>query len=227
MNQHCTFCEKLGRKSVRPQSLVWDRVLFESPNFAVVPTIGAIIEGWLLIVPRKHHICFGALRGDLLPELKALQNQTRRALEECYGPVAIFEHGPTDSKQPIGCSVDHAHLHILATGLDLLAEVKHVFSQGLTWTNIDSIGELRTVYDQGLPYLYLEQPIGTGYFASHPNFESQIFRKVIAKSVGTPHRFDWRSFPESQTVESTVATIERWIVENRRSGTLGCVAVAA
>ena len=37
-----------------------DHVLFESENFVVVPTIGSIVPGWLLVVPRSHFMSVGS-----------------------------------------------------------------------------------------------------------------------------------------------------------------------
>ena len=215
MKNNCTFCAKLDRRSVELKPCIWDQVLFESPNFVVVPTVGAITEGWLLIVPRRHYLCFGGLEKELLPELDTLRNDVGRVLEACYGPVAIFEHGPAEPKQPVGCSVDHAHLHILSTTLDLFGGVRDVFPQDLCWKALNDFSDLMAVHKSGLPYLYVEQPIGTARWASHPDFESQIFRKVIARNVGTPERFDWRDFPEQPIVESTVATIKACLSANQ------------
>ncbi len=38
----------------------WDQVLLETANFVVVPTIGAIVEGWLLVVSKEGLVCMGA-----------------------------------------------------------------------------------------------------------------------------------------------------------------------
>ena len=226
MTNDCTFCTKFGRDADMIESLISDRILFESPNFVVVPTLGALTEGWLLIVPRTHYICFGAVNETLFAEFYRLKSEVQRCLEDCYGSLAMFEHGPAHSKEPLGCSVDHAHVHIVPTEYDLLDEVKNVFSQDLQWHPVEGIIELTTVHKNGLPYVYLEQPLGIGRFGTHPKFDSQIFRKAIARSIDRPERFDWRRFPELGTVASTVETIERWISErgNLASGSLSVAA---
>ena len=58
MKSGCKFCEKFGEASGGNQ--IADHVLFESANFVVVPTVGSIIPGWLLVVPRSHFLSVGS-----------------------------------------------------------------------------------------------------------------------------------------------------------------------
>ena len=72
----CKLCQKFG--SDAGGSEPWDRVLFASANFVVVPTVGSILPGWLLIVPREHFLCFGAMGDGLLCEAIDLRDEVAR-----------------------------------------------------------------------------------------------------------------------------------------------------
>src|SRR5438045_3937670 len=94
MIQHCRLCQTIcqlpgSRKSPYP----WDQVLLETHNFVAAPTLGAIVEGWLLLVPKRHCLSVGTLPEAYRTELMRLKDELWSVLEEAYGPVAAFEHG--------------------------------------------------------------------------------------------------------------------------------------
>jgi diadenosine tetraphosphate (Ap4A) HIT family hydrolase len=182
----------------------WDQVLIQTPNFVVLPTIGAIVEGWVLLVPKKHYLCIGALKNELLLELEELKSLVSEILQDCYGAITVFEHGPASTGHPVGCGIDHAHLHMVPTKCDLIKGVREVFPHSLQWIEARGIKDTVTYYEKGLSYLYIEQPIGKAYLASHLSLVSQLFRRVIAVSVGHPERYDWNIFKEQHIVELTV-----------------------
>jgi hypothetical protein len=55
----CKFCAKLKAQAARAP---WNEFLIETENFAVVPSLGALVEGWLLMVPKEHYISMGGRR---------------------------------------------------------------------------------------------------------------------------------------------------------------------
>jgi diadenosine tetraphosphate (Ap4A) HIT family hydrolase len=187
----------------------WDEILFESKNFAVFPSLGALVEGWLLLVPKHHVLCLGALSQELHVELDRLRNEVSFALGEFYGPVKVFEHGPARPNQSVGCSVDHAHLHLVPTQIGLMEGAKAVFPEPLKWEPASNIQEIASLYQAGLPYLYVEETPGNGYITTHPHLPSQAFRKVIANGIGRSEQYDWRQFQETANILATVKRFQR------------------
>src|SRR6266566_5391719 len=108
MHTTCNICRKFEQHGGGAE--LWDHVLFESRNFVVVPTVGAIIPGWLLLLPRKHFLCVGAMSDGLFCELLELRRVATKALSDSFGGVTCFEHGPAEPCTKVGCGVDHAHL---------------------------------------------------------------------------------------------------------------------
>jgi diadenosine tetraphosphate (Ap4A) HIT family hydrolase len=113
MKMHCKFCEKFAGQSSVAWGEATDQVLFESPNFVVVPSLGSILPGWLLIVPRNHFLCVGAMGDGLIHEMRQLRDEAAESLRSQIGPVTYFEHGPVKACTSVGCGIDHAHLHIV------------------------------------------------------------------------------------------------------------------
>jgi len=200
----CCLCGSLSATTPAP----WDQPFLESDNFVVVPSLGSIVAGWSLIVPRRHFVAIGALPRPYLPELEHLKLRTTKFLESAFGPCCAFEHGPYEPSRPIGCGVDHAHLHIVPLPFDLLNTSAAFLPKDIRWSpgDFDSCVQ---AFDAGADYLYVEQPIGEGRIALHSQIPSQAFRRVIATSVGQPDSYDWRSFPQLPVVQRTLSVIQR------------------
>lgn len=182
----------------------WNQVLWESVNFLAMPTLGAIVEGWLLVVPRAHYLCAGALPPDLLVELDQFLRFVADRVEQEYGPAAIFEHGPSCVGEAVGCTVDHAHMHIVPTRDDLIEGARGIAPKTLQWRRAVGLADARDLHLRRLPYLYVEQPRGNAHIATGSNIPSQLFRRVVAHFMGAPEHYDWRQFPETRNVEATI-----------------------
>lgn len=189
---------------------LWDQVLFESSNFVVVPTVGAIIPGWLLLLPRKHFLCVGAMSDALFCELLELRSVAARALRDSFGAVTFFEHGPAAPCTRVGCGVDHAHLHLVATEIDLLRGAAQISQSELDWKAVAGLEATADFHRRKLPYLYVERANGEARIGTSSLIESQLFRRVIAAAHDLGGLFDWKLHPFERNVEDTIDRIERW-----------------
>src|SRR5260221_416096 len=118
LNTSCAFC---ARETLAP-------MLAEAEHFFLLADHAPLVEGHLLIIPRAHYACFGALPVDLEDELLVLKARVRAFFVARYQTPAFFEHGVFRQTVP------HAHLHALPFGalaVDLPAlpeEVEHALA---------------------------------------------------------------------------------------------------
>jgi len=182
---------------------VWNKPLFESRNFIALPSLGALVEGWLLLLPKDHFICMGALPNQMAAELQEMKIMICSVLRKNYGEICLFEHGPSKPNGNVGCSVDHAHVHIVPISFDLSAAALPFLPQD---ASISCAGyqDCQDAFKRCEDYLYLEQPIGTGSIIKHPDIGSQIFRRAIAAVIGKPDQFNWRENLQIPTVSATI-----------------------
>ena len=213
----CRYCDNIFSNPIGGELNVHNRILFETEHFVAVPTVGSLVEGWLLIVTKEHHICMASIDRYLLDELDRFKVEVSCAVEACYGPVAIFEHGPSKPSQAVGCGVDHAHLHIVPTVCDLIAGLRGVFNSDLRWQAITGTPDAAAPHSLGLEYLYVEQPVGNASLATNCGFESQLFRKVIARHIGEPERYDWKLYDGLENVRRTWEKLTTSTYRNTRS----------
>jgi diadenosine tetraphosphate (Ap4A) HIT family hydrolase len=192
------------------QRQVWNEPLLETQSFVVIPSLGALVEGWVLIVPKRHEIAMGALANPLLTELRDLKQNVAAALGEYYrSPVCALEHGPSHAGCTLGCGVDHAHLHLVPIGFDIRAAVAPYMPDRTQWRPA-TIEDCRAAIRNGVGYLYLEQPIGSGHIATDADFGSQLFRRAIGTAVGLADQFSWRDYPQIGNVEATIRGARAW-----------------
>lgn len=193
---------------------LWDTPVFESDSFVVVPTVGALVEGWLLVVPRRRTLCYARLPAAMFSELKHFLDEIVPIVEESYGPISLFEHGPSATGSPVGCGTDYAHLHLVPVKCDLRMGAAQITSN-IRWNKIGSFEEVRDRVADGAGYWFLQQPYGSGEcnIGSCSDAEpiSQLFRKVIATSLGTPEAFDWKEDLGADRIAATVETLAQHI----------------
>jgi ATP adenylyltransferase len=206
----CIYCENIFSIPSRSAGDLHNCALFESEHFVAVPTVGSLVEGWLLVITKDHYLCMGAMPQGMFEELDRFKHLVARAVEDCYGPVAIFEHGPSEPKQVVGCGIDHAHLHIVPVDCDLVRGLRDVMAVDLRWAEVDGVWDTSESYIAGLEYLYVEQPLGRARLTSSRGFESQVFRQVVARHIGTPDRYDWKLYGGAENVRRTVDRLAPW-----------------
>lgn len=191
---------------------LWDHVLLESRHFVALPTLGHLVQGWLLVVPRDCYLCAGALSSQLLSELVGFLDRVTSLVKSEYGPVAIFEHGPVQRYTAVGCGVDHAHVHVVPIESDWpLLQIAKKWAPQLTWETASSIQDTKEYFINKKQYLFLREPfsinsvIGTG-----SSIPSQLFRRIIARYVGRPQDFDWKIYPEHKQIYSTIGRLRKY-----------------
>ena len=209
----CRFCHSLWGTD---DSAIWDIPLVETANFVVLPSLGSLVEGWLLVVPKAHFIATAAYSIDLLHEHSHLISLVKGVQRDVYGPVWLFEHGPSSPSRSIGCGVDHAHVHLVPIDCDLTEAAKAFLPQGVDFASADFNG-CREGWEQGLDYLYCEGPSQEESRAAvAQNLGSQIFRKAIATIQKRPEQFDWKIDTHLPNIRATISRLRSALREVER-----------
>ncbi|HLD58433.1 MAG TPA: hypothetical protein VI977_02215 [archaeon] len=188
---YCAFVEG-GADNFKGRN-IGNRILFESKNFVVFPTIGQIVEGYLLIAPKKHFISIAAIPKSMFSELEKLQKKVRAVLEENYSTPLFFEHGPVSETKKGSCCITHAHLHAVPIELDIVRELEKKFKP----KKILSLAELKKNFWKKKPYFFVETNSKERFAFSVPEIApSQYIRRIIAIRTGNPEKWDWHTAPE-------------------------------
>ena len=199
---------------------LWDVPIFESKSFVALPTVGALVEGWILVVPRKPALSMATLPASLFSQLEQFLDGIVPIIEAEYGLVTMFEHGPSTKAQPIGCGVDYAHLHLVPCAKDLFTDVA-ITAKNIRWTELENLADIReqTKYLDGywlLQQSYKKGPLYAGVCTDGTPV-SQLFRRAIAHALGTPELYDWKAFLGKELIISTIDRFSKQVIQHERA----------
>lgn len=187
--QNCCLCTIAGGEEPNGQA---DRILWETGNYFAVSSLGAFIEGWILIASKTHRLSFASKYDD--PEFLQFASYVRCKVESQYGNTIQFEHGPGKQNSKLGCGVDHAHLHIVPFSQSLVPDL---LRRGLEWNQLSNC-DLAAIPESDTGYYFYTDSITpngfNGYYCNPRMPVSQFFRKLLAKKVETKY-FDYKEFP--------------------------------
>ena len=206
---NCPFCREL-QSGALPDFCdvdVESRILHETDRFVVVPDISPLVPGHVMILPKAHILCYGAVEAAAHDEFLAIVNATRTILREHYGPSVILEHG-TSSIDDVADHVTHAHLHIIPAPIDIRDSL---LTFNFNTTTVASLSDLThwAARDEG--YIYFESCAGERMVADRlSRIPRLFFRSQIAKQIGIPDPlWDWRRHILSDNLRSTLQTLRR------------------
>jgi diadenosine tetraphosphate (Ap4A) HIT family hydrolase len=204
MDNNCRFCEIIAGKFTHEGI---DEPFAENDQFVALASIGAIIEGWSLIVPKDHRLSMRDLFSR--QSFAEFTTSVMAPLERIYGPLVAFEHGANKEGSATACGTDHAHLHLVPSKESFLADMH---SSGLVWTQCETskVAQL----SMGNEYLFYADldcndswvdPVGYLHVLNKPI--SQYFRHLIASREGAVNTADYRRFPYVDRAQKTRRTV--------------------
>lgn len=182
----------------------YDWVIFETEHFAVLPSLGSLVAGWLLVVPKRQVANFSQLKQIEFRELSNLLADVKEKLSVFPGAPFVFEHGgPLGSS--VSCGVDQAHLHIVPLRFDLIETVQS--DPSVHWTDVDSVECLNRLLNVQDEYLYISNSTKS-LLGKLEKPESQWFRRKIADAIGNANEWNYRDYPHLELMKETVNALD-------------------
>ncbi len=181
------------------------RVLWESDDWLIIPTIGPLTPGHVMLVPRGHNFSILGCPSEILPEGQWLLERCSLKLRHLYQQaIVVFEHGMTaDQRKTCGACIEHAHLHI-APGPPSFVSSLTLDCSG--WHSAASFSALVSPVGNW-PYIMvgLAQP-DTRFWARQcvAPVPSQFLRRVFAEQLDKDGEWDWRKNPNTNAFLKTI-----------------------
>lgn len=186
-------------KGGRESTNAYDRPIMETQNFVVLPSLGSIVSGWLLIVPKWPIARIADIAPEIRDEFEVLVAKVRSSVEKKYGQTFLFEHGGLAGSS-VSCGVDQAHLHIVPLPFDLPAAA--LKTDAGRWVGCDS-SVLPYDVCGSEEYWYVSSDRLTLKIAvTEP--ESQWFRKLIASELGCSDSWDYKKSSFLENIQDTI-----------------------
>lgn len=183
--EKCIFC---SYESIK------EDILFESENFFVKVGVGILSPGHVMLITKKHFICFGELPVFLHKEFLTLKERIADKIASLFSKPVIYEHGIYSQ------SVKHAHIHFVPSETESykLESMKRAFNY-LKSMKVNDIFEIKNIYKKEMSYFYLEENGCKWIFHTKGLPEKKYdFRKEFAKLTGLHGLADWQNMPEEE-----------------------------
>lgn len=184
-----------------------DEPICSDGNYIAIASIGALVEGWTLIVPRKHQL---SMRDNYASKsLPSFINRLLPVLVREYGPLIAFEHGANAEGSITSCGTDHAHLHLVPYK-DSLIQKMNVSLQPWSQCYASKIEEVSSkqeylfYYEVGIQSTW-DDPKGYLHILTKPI--SQFFRHLLATDLGMSSEADYKLHPHVETARLTRKTV--------------------
>ncbi|RYG65272.1 HIT domain-containing protein [bacterium] len=190
----CTFCLQFCHgipHGATKEKMGWgfNRTIFNTHSFAVTAAAGCFIEGYLLIITKRHIQSLAQLDAAEREELAYLKRLIANFHKEYYpGSTHFFEHGSCEESSSASC-INHAHLH----AIPLIEGIANLFQRDFSPANLASKEIPRSFNSKS--YLYLDSSLDPSgaLIAQIPNgAPSQYFRRLCARRNGINERWNWR-----------------------------------
>jgi ATP adenylyltransferase len=188
----------------------YDQPILETADCVVAPTLGSILPGWLLVVPRRPALNFREWNGGSNRSATGLIEDVLNRLEVRPERTIWFEHGPSTTSSLVGCGIDYAHIHLLVD--QPFSFDKFIFSvlevSTLHWRRCpatDAFGSINSANS----YLVAGSQDSAAIAEQVEAAGSQFFRRVVAQLMNIPQQWDYNHHPHLHNVQKTIAAFPR------------------
>jgi diadenosine tetraphosphate (Ap4A) HIT family hydrolase len=189
---NCDFCNEFSGGEANAYAVRYGRhptarTILDWGAFRVVPSLGQLTEGHLLILPSAHICAIADLPNEHFAQLEALRVQVRAALRTVYGSCIFFEHGIRGEGSG-GCGIDHAHMHAVPAAADSVVSLLYSSFAG---SPVQEFSDLNECVSQNSSYLFFESSLQQRHVFPVTRVASQYLRKLVADEIGNTN-WDWR-----------------------------------
>ena len=188
----CIFCDI-------DHSKIENTIIEEKDYFYILPTLGSLVDGYILIVTKRHINSMSELNENELIEYKNIIEKYKNLFKKIYNKTPIvFEHGtPNQNSEMKANSVTHAHTHIVNINFSNEKEILEKY-------NFKEINDFKEI-NKNMNYI---KYISNNKIYITYNFPSvsQLMRILIAEELNYKDKFDWK---KERFDENIISTIER------------------
>lgn len=182
LKTNCPHCD--------PNSFALKYPLEETNNFWIVCDVHPLIEGHVLIIPKKHLSCIGEYPTPEYLEFLSLFKKYSDFIKKTYGAISAFEHGK------IGQTVFHSHVHLLPFNGSPL----EIIPEGLNnLVLFNDFSYLKDVFRKEGKYLFFsisDQKWTVDTKLGVPRF----FRDRFANALHVPERGNWKDMDKNKNI---------------------------
>ena len=191
----CLFCNithhnGLTTEEYNLRSKVVDMVIYESEHFVVVPGLGPLASGYLMIMTKPHYLSLAQVPEEWYDEYHEIEQDIEYILKKMYHKdVCFYEHG-TGPNGAVGLkSIVHMHVHVMID-----APLSDMYKNMFCMHPLDNIKKLSPISY----FTYKQHSDGELWVTDDPDvyLQRQVHRQVYAEEHNLAKgQFNWRKVP--------------------------------
>ena len=193
----CRLCDALNSNIVNQH--ISNTILRQTENFVLVPALGPLVEGHLMIVSKEHYPNLASMDEGLIEECLSFIS----ILSKFYSQEVLFSEHGSYHDQTGGSCIEHTHIHVFPnlghyfSLLDGILPVNKKSDLGFNSFNLKTLD---------FPYILTYNGIEEFRIYESYNAHSQMMRKAIANILGISE-WDWKHNEKLELIEKS---IENW-----------------
>jgi hypothetical protein len=176
-----------------------DTLLACGPGVNLVPTVGMMVPGYLLVTTQEHVLSMGDLGKRHLEELGPWLDAVRSILAPRFGEYLTFEHGSSVAERTAAC-IEHAHLHLIP----LADQLSEPLRDAAPWQVLPGFADLASYSGASYAYLHVS---GAHLALAEPSLGSQWIRKKAGEHLDRDD-WDWSLQWDEQQLKDTLYRID-------------------
>ncbi len=185
-----------------------DREILRTERFVAVPSVGALVPGWTLVVPRRPLRNLSEATPHERTELAEIADTISRGIGLHGENVFCFEHGSRKAGSLTGCGVDQAHLHIVPLAFNLIEAAARHTDGSIVWEGPRIAMAPLDMLPRHGEYVALWRNSDRLTMIGKVRYPiSQWVRRVIADELGIGSEWNYRTHPQSRNVDLTLAML--------------------
>ncbi len=187
----CALCKAIADANSDPEPTRLENTpLARSKHFVVLPSLGPLVLGHVLVVSRSHHPNLLSMGTNGLTAYEDFKRETSTRLSYYQDGLLEAEHGSLENK-PAGACVVHTHIHWLPGQAHLASSI---------------IGQLVSASPKSnagnLPYFLLRAGNNWEQYQAQ-NLPAQYLRRRFCELKGRDD-WDWAVVPRFDLIKSTI-----------------------
>jgi len=194
---NCALCVAAADATTSEQPFLHNRKLLETPRFVVLPSVGPLVPGHVMVVSKVHSHSLASMGPEAILEYESLATRLRKAPLLANGDPLEAEHGSTAADKAGACVI-HTHVHWLP-------------GMGRFWTEFAQTLSPRPEIDllevgDAAAYIFARARSQRAIFYAD-GLRSQTVRRILCELMDRDDT-DWMQAPRLDWVKETV---EAWL----------------
>lgn len=197
MDPRCPLCGAVqGPDMPSGNRELQNTVLKQTNRFVVLPSVGPVLPGHVMVVSREHLPSLASMGREALAEYEALACELAARAPFSTAGVLEAEHGPTEDEKAGACVI-HTHVHWIPS----VAEHAQMFD-GILEVLIEG-EDIRDIASVNFPYIFVRGNLGKVRVYKGSGLPSQAIRRKLCEELGRDD-IDWKQALRRNWIEQTV-----------------------